>query len=297
MIFLAPCVRCKKLDGCRAVMQSSYRSPPWVTMKNKLPISVCVISGAEARRIGKCLASAASWTSETIVILNPEVTDGTQGIAATFGAKVIRHPFDNFRDQKNLALDHATEPWILSLDADEVVSPELKQAIFDFFADGPDRFAGAQFPRKTWFMGRWITHGDWYPDRVLRLLRKGKGKWGGSLEHCHVELAGACAKLPGDLLHYSNPTISSHVQKMNYFADAHLQRQLTQGAQWSPLSVVARVAWRFVRAYFLRGGFLDGYPGFFIAASTAYSTLVRHSRLFEHLRQADSTTCDPAKSH
>jgi glycosyltransferase involved in cell wall biosynthesis len=265
---------------------------------NKLPICVCVISGAEATRIGKCLASAANWTSEIVVVLNPEVADGTEEIAATFGARIIRHPFANFRDQKNLALDHATQPWILALDADEVVSPELKQAIFDFFADRHEHFAGAQFPRKTWFMGRWITHGDWYPDRVLRLFQKSKAKWGGgSPEHCAVELAGPCATLPADLLHYSNPTISSYVQKMNYFADAHLERQLADGARWSAPAVVARVAWRFGRAYFLRRGFLDGYPGFFIAASTAYSTLVRHSRLFEHLRQTDSPTCNPTKSH
>ena len=233
-----------------------------------------------------------------VVVLNPEVADGTEEIAATFGARIIRHPFANFRDQKNVALDYATQPWILALDADEVVSPELKQAIFDFFANRPEQFAGAQFPRKTWFMGQWITHGDWYPDRVLRLFQKSQGKWGGgSPEHCHVELAGSCATLPADLLHYSNPTISSYVQKMNYFADAHLERQLARGARWSAPSVVARVAWRFGRAYFLRRGFLDGYPGFFIAASTAYSTLVRHSRLFEHLQPTDPTTCDPAKSH
>jgi len=257
-----------------------------------------VISGAEARRIGKCLESAVAWSSEVVVVLNPEVADGTEEIATKFGARIIRHPFENFRDQKNLALKNATAQWILSLDADEVVSSELKEAIFKFFEDGPERFAGAQFPRKTWFMGRWITHGDWYPDRVLRLFQKSKGKWGGgSPEHCSVELEGPCATLNADLRHYSNPTISSYVQKMNYFADAHLERQLKNGAQWSASAAMGRSAWRFVRAYFLRRGFLDGYPGFFIAASTAYSTLVRHSRLFEHLRQTESSTCDPAKSH
>jgi glycosyltransferase involved in cell wall biosynthesis len=266
-------------------------------MKNKLPISVCVISGAEAHRIGKCLASVADWTEEIIVVINPEVSDGTADIAAKFGARVFRHPFADFRDQKNLSSSYATQPWILSLDADEVVSPELHDAVTAFFANQPERFAGAQFPRKTWFMGRWITHGDWYPDRVLRLFQKEKGKWGGgSPEHCSVELTGPCATINADLLHYSNPTISSYVQKMNYFADAHLQRQLADGARWSAASAVSRSAWRFLRAYFLRRGFLDGYPGFFIAASTAYSTLVRHSRLFEHLRQTESSTCDPAKS-
>ena len=103
--------------------------------------------------------------------------------------------------------------------------------------------------------------------------------------------------MPGDLLHYSNPTISNYVGKINYFADAHLERQLQNGARWSAPAAVSRSAWRFLRAYFLRGGFLDGYPGFFVAASTAYSTLVRHSRLYEHRRQRETSKCEPAKSH
>jgi len=265
---------------------------------NKLPISVCVIAGAEAQRIAKCLAAVADWTADIVVVINPEVGDGTDHIAAKYGARVSRHPFASFREQKNVATDLAQQPWILSLDADEVVSPELQAAIATFFSGASERFAGAEFSRKTWFMGRWITHGDWYPDRVLRLFQKSKGRWGGgSPEHCCVELSGPCATLRGDLLHYSNPTISNYVQKLNYYADAHLERQLAKGARWSAPAVVARVAWRFCRAYFLRRGFLDGYPGFFIAASAAYSTLVRHSRLFEHLHAPAQSQCNPAKSH
>ena len=101
--------------------------------------------------------------------------------------------------------------------------------------------------------------------------------------------------LAGDLLHYTNPDISSYVNKINYFADLYLQRQLAENARWSAPAAVFRAAWRFVRAYFIRLGFLDGYPGFFIAASTAYSTLVRHSRLFEHL-QSRQSVCAPPKS-
>jgi glycosyltransferase involved in cell wall biosynthesis len=262
---------------------------------NKLPISVCVISGAEAGRIGRLLGSVAEWTSEIVVVLNEGVEDGTEGVAASFGAKIFRHPWQGFREQKNLALGHATQPWVLSLDADEEVSPELRQAIIGFFGGDQDRFAGACFARKVWFMGRWITHGDWYPDRVLRLFRRGQGRWAGSPEHCHVELAGPSLRLAGDLLHYSNPDISSYVRKINYFADIYLQRQLEEKARWSAAAAIFRANWRFVRAYFLRRGFLDGYPGFFIAASTAYSTLVRHSRLFEH-SQPTHPPCAPPKS-
>jgi glycosyltransferase involved in cell wall biosynthesis len=223
------------------------------------------------------------------------VEDGTQDIALSFGAKIFRHPWQGFREQKNLALGHATQPWILSLDADEEISPELHDSINRFFGGDQDRFAGASFARQVWFMGRWITHGDWYPDRVLRLFRRGQGQWAGSPEHCSVRLTGPSRLLPGDLLHYSNPDIRSYVRKINYFADLYLQRQLADKARWSAVGAIFRAGWRFVRAYFFRLGFLDGYPGFFIAASTAYSTLVRHSRLFEHLQPAQPP-CAPTKS-
>lgn len=262
---------------------------------NKLPISVCIISGAEAHRIGKCLASVSDWTSEIIVVLNADVQDGTEAVVASFGGKVHRHPWSGFREQKNLALGYATLPWVLSLDADEVVSTELRGSIMRFFEEDAERIPAAQFARKTWFLGRWITHGDWYPDRVLRLFRREAGKWGGTAEHCAVEVKGVETTLDGDLLHYSNPDISGYVNKINYFADRHLERQLEKQATWSAPEAVFRAAWRFVRSYFVRLGFLDGYPGFFIAASAAYSTLVRHSRLFEHL-QSRSALCEPPKS-
>jgi glycosyltransferase involved in cell wall biosynthesis len=262
---------------------------------NKLPISVCIISGAEARRIGKCLDSVAQWTSEIVVVLNSDAQDGTEAIAASFGAKIHRHPWQGFREQKNLALSYATLPWVLALDADEEVSAELRESIARFFNGDQQRFAAASFARKVWFLGRWITHGDWYPDRVLRLFRRENGKWAGSEEHCAVQAQGASTTLAGDLLHYTNPDISSYVDKINYFADLYLQRQLAEKARWSAPAAVFRAAWRFVRAYFIRLGFLDGYPGFFIAASTAYSTLVRHSRLFEHL-QSRQPVCVPPKS-
>ncbi len=254
-----------------------------------------MVSGAEAHRIGKTLASVAEWTSEIVVVLDQEVSDGTEGIAASFGAKIHRHPWQGFREQKNLVLGYAACPWVLALDADEVVSPELRESIRRFFDGDQERFVGADFARKVWFMGRWITHGDWYPDRVLRLFRREQGKWAGSPEHCAVEVRGKSTTLPGDLLHYSNPDISSYVNKINYFADVYLQRQLAEKARWSAPAAVFRSAWRFARAYFLRLGFLDGYPGFFIAASTAYSTLVRHSRLFERL-QSNPPSCTPRKS-
>jgi len=252
----------------------------------KLPISVCFISGPEAERIGRALASVAEWTGEIIVVLNEEVKDGTEEIARKHGAIVHRHKWQGFREQKNLVASYASQPWILQLDADEEVSDELRDELFRFFEGEQERFAGASFPRKAWFLGRWITHGDWYPDRVLRLYRRNAGRWGGSEEHCRVELKGKEKKLAADLLHYSNPTIANYLQEFPFYADLYLQRQLTAGEHWSVPAVLARSLWRFIRAYLFRLGFLDGYPGFFIAFSTAYATLFRHTRLYEHQQPA-----------
>ena len=252
---------------------------------NKLPISVCMISGAEAHRIGRALKSVAGWTSEIIVVLNEEVTDGTEEIVREQGAKVHRHKWQGFREQKNLVGSYASQPWILQLDADEEVSDELRGELLGLFEGEHERFAGASFPRRVWFLGHWITHGDWYPDRVLRLYRRDAGRWGGSEEHCFVELNGAEKKLDADLLHYSNPTITNFLQKFPYYGDLYLKRQLADGKRWSTAAVIVRSLWRFFRAYIIKLGFLDGYPGFFIAFSTAYATLFRHTRLYEHQQQ------------
>jgi glycosyltransferase involved in cell wall biosynthesis len=265
------------------------------TAKDRLPISVCLIAGNEAARIGRTLASVADWTSEIVIVLNDDVADGTDAIAAGYDAKVFREKWKGFLAQKQSVTEKCTQPWLLNLDADEEVSPELRAELFRFFQGEHERFAGASFPRKVWFIGRWITHGDWYPDRVLRLFRAGHGQWAGAADHCAVALAGVAKKMKGDLLHYTNPTMGAYIAKFNYSADYCLQRQLAENRRWAALPVVVRSAWRFVRAYVFRLGFLDGYPGFLIATSTAYGTLVRHSRLYEHLH-SQPPPCQNQKS-
>jgi len=136
--------------------------------------------------------------------------------------------------------------------------------------------------RCSLFLGHWVRHGDWYPDWQMRLWRTGKARWGGTDPHDRLIVEGNVATLSGDILHYSNPSISSYVSKINYFSDLYLESRIKKGSRWSPAEAGFRAFWRFTRAYFIRLGFLDGYPGFYIAASTFYSTLVRHTRLLEH---------------
>lgn len=252
-------------------------------MSGPLPISVCIVARNEESNLPRLLGSVCGWVTEIVVVLN-DTTDASASIAESYGARVEHRPWIGYRDTKNVALQFASQPWVLALDADEEISLALREEIHALFSGGLHiKHAGARFPRKTWFLGRWIRHGDWYPDRQLRLFRRDSGRWGGSPEHDKIELTGACADLRGELHHFSNPTIASHIGKINVFSDYFLKRQLERGAGWSAAAAAFRAVWRFVRAYVFRVGFLDGFPGLFIAVSTAYATFVRYSRLYEHL--------------
>jgi glycosyltransferase involved in cell wall biosynthesis len=248
----------------------------------QLPLSVAIIAKNEAHNLPRCLASVRGWTAESVVVLN-DTTDASESLARGAGAQVHHLPWRGFRDTKNAAVDLTSQPWILSLDADEEVSPALQSAIADFMArPDRDRFAGARFPRKVWFVDRWIKHGDWYPDYSLRLFQRGRARWGGdAFVHEKVECDGPVATLRGDLHHYSFPTLASHVAKINPFADLFVRQQQARGGRFSLGAAVFRPAWRFFRAYVVKGGFLDGYPGFYIAWATAFSAFVRYSRLYE----------------
>lgn len=245
-----------------------------------------MIARNEARRLPRSLGSVAGWVEEIVVVVN-DCSDDTVAVAESFGAVVSEHPFANMRDQNNAVLSRATRKWVLSIDADEEVSAGLKREIFNFFESGLcDSREGAYFPRKLWFMGRWLRHGDSYPDYVLRLFQREKAAWSGSPEHYQLSLEGRAVKFKADLLHYSNDSINGHIAKINYFSDAHLKRQLEQGRRFSLAEALFRPVWRFLRSYVLRAGFLDGYPGLYMAAATAFATFVRYSRLYEHERQS-----------
>jgi glycosyltransferase involved in cell wall biosynthesis len=221
-----------------------------------------------------------------IVALN-QTTDDSRAVATAAGATVRDIAWQGYRDTKNAALELASHAWVLSLDADEEVSPALRASIAAFMAR-PDRdgFAGARFPRKVWFIDRWIRHGDWYPDLSLRLIHRGRARWGGdAFVHEKVECDGPVATLTGDLHHYSFPTLASQVAKINPFAELFVRQQQARGKKFSLAAAVFRPWWRFFRAYVLKLGFLDGYPGFYIASATAFGALVRYSRLYEAERQ------------
>lgn len=240
-----------------------------------------MIAGNEAHRIRRTLASVAGWTSEIIIVLNDDVNDGTDKIAAEFGAKVFREPWKGFGPQKQSAVEKCTQSWVLNLDADEVVSPQLRLEIQQLLADEKRNAAHAaySFPRCSFYCGRWIRHGDWYPDRQIRLWCRGQASWSTAIVHEKLEVAGAIGRLRGDLLHFSNESINQHVQKIIPFSDEFVR----QRARQSPglLTLMVRPGWRFFRAYFLRLGFLDGWQGYYIACVNAFSAATRYAKVLE----------------
>ena len=257
-------------------------------MISPLPISVIIVARNEAGNLPRCLASVTGWTTESVVALNG-CTDQSSAVAEAAGARTHDVVWQGFRDTKNAALELARQPWALCLDADEEVSPALRADIEHFFVRGDDRrYTGARFPRKVWFIDRWITHGDWYPDHNLRLIRLGRARWGGdAFLHEKLECDGPVMTLVGDLHHYSFPTLSDHVGKINAYADLFVRARRGSGQRFSVTATLFRPVWRFIRAYFLRLGFFDGFPGLYIAVATAFGTFVRYSRLYEEEHRRD----------
>lgn len=265
-----------KQPGSEPVPPRKPRAP---IVPQQLPISVCMISGAEAHRIERALASVSGWVSEIIVVLNQEVNDQTENIARQHGAKVFRESWKGYSAQKNSALEKATQPWILGLDADEEVSPELRQEIASVLTS-PVRTgacAAFSFPRLSWYCGRWIRHGDWYPDRKTRLWRNGQARWVGAGLHEKLEASGAIGNLRGNLLHHSMESLEHQIEKTLRYANDFARVCETEGRRVSLLDLVIRPAWRFLRSFILKRGFLDGWQGFTIAWLTAFYTFLRYA--------------------
>jgi glycosyltransferase involved in cell wall biosynthesis len=256
-----------------------------------------MISGAEAHRIGRSLESVASWTSELVVVINEDVQDGTEEIVRRYGGKVFRERWKGFREQKHSAAEKVSQPWILNLDADEVVSPELRDEISALFAAPQmiEPFAAFSFPRLSWYCGRWIRHGDWYPDRSTRLWRRGRARWGGGDVHERLEVDGPTKKLRSPLHHYSRESINAHLKKIIPFSDEFVRQHEGKGGVPGVIDLAFRPLWRFLRAYFFRLGLLDGWPGYYIACHTAFGTLVRYAKLREASEKQGRQSPSPAE--
>jgi len=242
-----------------------------------LPISVVLIASNEAHQLSRCLAAVEGWVTEIVVVIN-DCRDETHAVAGAHGARVVERAWTNFRDQKAFATSQAQQPWVLNLDADEVISSELRTAIEQFVSENPQALGA--FARRSWFLGRWILHGDWYPDCVTRLYRSGTAEWSGTAAHGALSSRLPVRRLEGDLLHYPFPDIDSNLRKLITYTASFAQEEIERPFRIS--DVLLRPTWRFFRAYIVRGGFRDGFPGFFIAWSTAFMVFIKYSKLYEN---------------
>jgi glycosyltransferase involved in cell wall biosynthesis len=249
-------------------------------------ISVCVISGAEAHRLDTCLASVDGLANETIVIVDDRANDGTAEVARRRGAKVFIEKWKGHIGQKNSAADKASGDWILSLDADEAVSSRLREEISRAIREGRGSFSAYSFPRCSRYLGRWIRHGDWYPDEQTRIWRRGAARWGGTDPHDKLIVNGKVGKLHGDLLHYSMTGFDHQISKTIAYADEFVRQSEVQARKISMTDLWFRPAYRFLRCYFLRCGFLDGWQGYSIAWMTAFYTFLRYAKAKEAQEQS-----------
>jgi glycosyltransferase involved in cell wall biosynthesis len=254
-----------------------------MTAETSLPISVCLISGSEAHRIRRALASVTGWTREIVIVLNEDVTDGTDKIAAEFDSKIFREPWKGYAAQKNSAARKAGQEWILSLDADEAISPQLRAELIQTFAPGnlSSQNAAYSFPRCTLYCGRWIRHGDWYPDRKVRLWRRNRAEWRGQSVHETVVVDGEVGRLKNDLWHYSMESLNHHLKKSITYSDLFARQRLESGKKSRGMDLWFRPWWRFLRGYILRRGFLDGWQGYAVARLAAQEVFLRYAKVRE----------------
>ena len=244
-------------------------------------LSVIIITKNEAANIGACIASVV-WADE-IIVVDSGSNDATVEICRAQGAQVHVHDWPGFGPQKNRALSYAKNAWVFSIDADERVTPELRAEIEQ--AMGEAEADGYYCPRLSQFCGKFIRHSGWYPDYVLRLFKRGAGKFSDSLVHESVLLNGRTTKLKTPLLHYSYLTADDVERKVEHYSAAAAQQMLLSGKRSNWLDAALRAAWAFVRTYLLRLGILDGSAGWKIAGMNARTTYLKYRKL-EALRSA-----------
>ena len=245
-------------------------------MSEPLPLSLCVITRDAAGQLADCLASA-PFAGE-IVVVDSGSRDDTVEIARRCGARVIERPWLGFGLQKNFAVASAAHDWVLCLDADERVTPALGAAIGAAIAGAPAAAAYAM-ARRNRFLGRWLAHGEGYPDWNVRLFDRKRARWSDDAVHEHVIADGPVARLAGDLLHASAESLDAYVAKQNRYTTLQAEAMRARGERASAMRLVGSPLARFVRFYVVRLGFLDGVAGLVHIAIGCFASFVKYAKL------------------
>jgi glycosyltransferase involved in cell wall biosynthesis len=245
-----------------------------------IQISAVIITYNEEKNIERCLRSLVGIADE-IIVVDSNSTDNTQKLCEPFNVRFLQHDFEGFMQQKSWACEQAKFDHILSLDADEQLSDELKQSILSvknsWTADG------YSFNRLTLYINKWIRHCGWYPDAKLRLWDRRKGQWSGINLHESVQMeqGAVIQKLHGDLLHYSYYSISQHIQQIDKFSEIAAHEGILKGTKSSLFIAIYKSIWKFKRDYIFKLGFLDGYYGFLVCALSAHAVFIKYIKIRE----------------
>jgi glycosyltransferase involved in cell wall biosynthesis len=238
-------------------------------------LSIILITKNEVANIRACLESVAF--ADEVIVVDSGSSDDTVAIAKEMGAKVFEHDWPGFGPQKNRALCHASGEWVFSIDADERVTPELRAELEQAMREG--KADGYFCPRLSQFCGTFIHHSGWYPDYVLRLFRRGAGRFSDSLVHESVLLKGNSAKLKNPLLHYSYLTKDDVERKVEHYSGAAAQQMFEKGKRSSLAGAALSAGWAFIRTYLIRLGVLDGAAGWQIAVMNMRTTWLKYRKL------------------
>jgi glycosyltransferase involved in cell wall biosynthesis len=241
-------------------------------------LSATIITLNEEVNIAQALESLA-WADE-IVVVDSGSRDATLEICSRFNAKVFHRSWTGYVAQKNFALEKASHEWIFSLDADERVSPELAREIH-ILREAGLRNSGYRIPRVAFFMGRWIRHGDWYPDRQLRLFDRRRGRWQGGRVHESVRVEGETGLLRGEIHHYTYRSLSDYLRRLDAYSALAAADYHQRGRSSNAFKLLADPFATFVKGYFLKRGFLDGIQGLMVAIMGATSVYFKYAKLYE----------------
>jgi glycosyltransferase involved in cell wall biosynthesis len=245
-------------------------------------LSACIIAYNEADRIEACLRSLEFC--DEVILVDSHSSDDTRARAAALGARVIERDWPGYRSQKQFAVDAARHEWVLCLDADERVTPQLRAEILAQRAAGFAAAAGYSVPRITDYFGRFLRHGNAYPDRLVRLFDRRRGGWSGDEIHENTRIVGRIVRLRGHLEHYSYRSLSDHLDRMQRYADLMAQALYARGRRCGLTPVLLNPLWRFVRGYVLRLGFLDGWRGLVFALIEANYVRAKYLGLYMRSR-------------
>jgi glycosyltransferase involved in cell wall biosynthesis len=244
-------------------------------------ISATIITLNEEKNLRRACESLRDVADE-IIVVDSQSQDCTREVALEFTPHVFMHPFRSYSDQKNLAASKATHPWILSIDADECLSDELKQSLLRLKTGTVQREVAAyRFARRANYLGGWIRHSGWYPDFKVRLYDRARARWVGDYVHESLVVDGPVKSLSGELLHYTVHTISDHVSRLDRYTTLAASHSASEGKRFSLVSCLFAPPLTFLKSYFLQGGILDGWRGLSISAFASWYVFLKQVKLRE----------------